>query len=67
MYERLINAQVRAVILQSRLTAARARDDESGEILPWVLLTLGLLAAVGLIVAAVNGWIGTKSGELNKY
>ncbi|MBS2545372.1 hypothetical protein KGQ19_00670 [Catenulispora sp. NL8] len=65
MSDKMLKAQVKATMLRARLR--QIRDDDSGEILPWVLLTLGLLGVVATVVAAITTWATTKSGDITSH
>lgn len=57
-----------SLYLAVRASLARGRRrDEIGEVMPWLLLTLGLLALVAIVVVAIDGWTATKDGDLNNY
>jgi hypothetical protein len=63
-----IRAQTGLAQLRERAAAARnGRDKEAGEVMPWLVLTLGLLAVAALVVVAVTAWTESHDTKLNNY
>jgi len=63
-----VRAQIGMTALAGRAAdARRRRDDKAGEVMPWLVLTLGLLAVAALVVVAVTAWANSHDAKLSKY
>lgn len=72
MTQRAMSLAVRAQIGMAALAdraadARRRRDDKAGEVMPWLVLTLGLLAVAAIVVVAVTAWTKSHDSKLNNY
>lgn len=54
----------------ARLRAARARlrhEEQAGEMMDWLIITIGVMAAAGIVVLAITAFANSKSSQLSNY